>query len=64
MTKADLKKTTGADKPKFDENVDFASLKLEIDKLDIGKLETNPVDLSKLSDLVKMKLLKRLYMRN
>ena len=31
----------------------FASLKTEIDKLDIDKLETVPLDLSKLSDVVK-----------
>ena len=54
-TKVNLKNTTGAD---------VASLKSEIDKLDIGKLETTPVDLSKVSDLAKMKLLKRLYMMN
>ena len=31
----------------------LASLKTEVDKLDIGKLVAVPVDLSKLSDLVK-----------
>ena len=31
----------------------WASLKSEIDKLDIGKLETTPVDLSKLKNFVK-----------
>ena len=40
------------------------SLKSEIDKLDIGKLEATLVDLSKLWDVVKMKLLKRLCMMN
>ena len=44
-TKAKLKKATGADTLKFAENVDLTSLKSEIDKLDIGKLETTPVDL-------------------
>ena len=34
-------------------DVDLASLKSKIDKLDIGKLETTPVDLSKLSDELK-----------
>ena len=29
-------------------------------KLDFGKLETTPVDLSQLSDVVKMKLVKRI----
>ena len=37
-------------------NVPSASnrLKSEVDKLDIGKLETTPVDLSKLINVVKM----------
>ena len=60
-TKADLKNTTGVDTSNFAEMSDLASLKSEIDKLDIGKLETTPVNLNKLSDAVKMKLLKRLY---
>ena len=47
---------------KFAEKFDLASLNSEIDKLDIAKLETTPADLSKLSDVVKTKLLKRLYM--
>ena len=38
---------------------DLASLKSEIDKLDIDELETIPVDLSKLSNVENMKLLKR-----
>ena len=39
---------------------DLARLKSEIDKLGIDKLVPVPVDLSKLSDVVKMMLLKRL----
>ena len=38
-TKADLKNATGVDTLKFAKNVDLASLKSEIDKLDIDKLE-------------------------
>ena len=34
-------------------------MKSKEDKLDIGKLETNPVDLSKLSDAVKNDLIKK-----
>ena len=49
---------------KFSKKVVLASLKSEIDKSNIGKLEITPVDLRKLSDVVKMKLLKRLYMIN
>ena len=52
-TKADLKNATGVDTLKFAKKVDLASLKSEIDKFDIGKLETTSVDLSKLSDAVK-----------
>ena len=33
------------------------NLKRKVDKFDIGKIETTPVDLSKLSDAGKMKLL-------
>ena len=52
-TKADLKNAAGVDTFEFAKKVDLASLKSEIDKLDIGKLETTSVDLSKLSDAVK-----------
>ena len=36
------------------------SLKSEIDKLDIDKLETTPANLSKLSDLVKIDVVKKI----
>ena len=52
-TKADLKNAPGVDITKSSKKVDMASLKLEIDKSDIGKLETTPVDLRKLSDVIK-----------
>ena len=52
-TKADFKKVTGVDMLEFAKKVDLASLKSKIDKLDIGELETTPIDLSKLSDVVK-----------
>ena len=39
---------------------DLASLKAEIDKLDIEKLVPVPVDLSRLSNVVKMMLLKKI----
>ena len=35
------------------EKVDLANWKSEIDKLHLGNLETTPVNLSKLSDVVK-----------
>ena len=42
----------------------LANLKTEVDKLNIDKLVPIPVDLSKLSDVVKMMLLKKLYRIN
>ena len=47
--KADLKNATGVHTSKFTKQVDLASLKSEII---IGKLETIPVNLRKLSDVV------------
>ena len=58
-TKADLKNATGADTLNFARKSDLASLKLEIANLDIGQLETTPVDLNKLSDVVKNEVVKK-----
>ena len=44
---------------KFTKRVDLSNLKLEINKLDIGKLETTPVDLSELSDVLKNKIVRK-----
>ena len=38
---------------------DLSSLKSKIDELDIGKLKTTPIDLSKLSDVVKNDVVKK-----
>ena len=53
--KADLKKKNAidVDTSKCAKKVDLTSLKSGIDKLVIGKLETAPVGLSKLSDVGK-----------
>ena len=59
MTKADLKNVTGVDTSKFAKKVYLASLKPEIEKLDICKLETTPINLSKLSDVVKNEVVKK-----
>ena len=59
VTNADLKNATGVDRSKFSNKVDLASLKVEINKLDIDKLETTPVDLNKLSDVVKKTIFKK-----
>ena len=39
--------------------LNLASLKTEVDKLDINKLESVPVDLNKLSDVVKNDVVKK-----
>ena len=61
-TKIDLKNVTHFDTSIFALKTNLASLKTKVDKLDIEKLVPVPVDLSKLSDVVKMMLLKTLYM--
>ena len=53
VTKADLKNATAVDTSNFAKKSDLGSLKSEIDELDIGTLETTPVDLSKSSNVVK-----------
>ena len=63
-TKTDLKNIIHIDTSSFALKTNLASLKTEVDKLDIDKLAPVPVDLSKLSDVVKMMLLKRLFMIN
>ena len=63
-TKTDLKNVTHIDTSSFPLKTNLASLKTEVDKLDIDKLVPVPVDLSKLSDVVKTMLLKKLSMIN
>ena len=46
--KTDFKNTTGVDASKLVEKFDLASLKPEIDNIDVGKLKTVPVDLNNL----------------
>ena len=52
-TKADIKNISHVDTSGFSLKTNLASLKTEVDKLDIDKLVPVPVDLSKLSDVVK-----------
>ena len=52
-TKADIKNISHVDTSSFALKSNLASLKTEVDKLDINKLVPVPVDLSKLSDVVK-----------
>ena len=53
------KKTTGIDTSSFALKSNLSSLKTEVDKIDVGKLKTLPVDLSKLSNLVNNDVVKK-----
>ena len=59
-TKADIKNIPHVDTSSFALKRNLANLKTEVDKLDIGKLVPIPVDLSKLSDVVKKDLSNKL----
>ena len=61
-TKADIKNVTHVDPSSFALKTNLANLKTEVDKLDkldIDKLVSVPVDLSKLSDAVKNDFVKK-----
>ena len=58
-TKTDLKNVTHVDTSSFALKTNLANLKTEVDKLDIDKLAPVPVDLSKLSDVVKNNVVKK-----
>ena len=58
-TKTDIKNISPVDTSSFALKTSLANLKTKVDKLDIDKLVPVPVDLSKLSDAVKMMLSKR-----
>ena len=63
-TKSDLKNVMHVDASRFALKTNLASLKTEIDKLDIYKLAPVPVDLSKLSNVVKNDFAKKVVMIN
>ena len=58
-TKVDIKNITHIDTSGFALKTNLSNLKTEIDKLDIDKLVPVPVDLSKLSDVVKNDVIKK-----
>ena len=58
-TKADLKNLTHVDNSSFALKANLANLKTEVHKLDIDKLAPVPVDLSKLSGVVKNDVVKK-----
>ena len=63
-TKADIKNISHVDTSSFALKTNLANLKTEVDKLDIDKLVPVPVDLSKLSDVVKNEIVKKMSMIN
>ena len=63
-TKTVLKNVTHADTSRFALKTNLTSSKTEVDKLDIDKLAPVPVDLHKLSDVVKNDVVKKLFMIN
>ena len=58
-TKKDINDITHVDTSNFALKTNLANLKTEVDKLDIDKLVPVPVDLSKLSDVVKNDVVKK-----
>ena len=58
--KADIKNITHVDTSNFALKTNLANLKTEVDKLDIDKLVPIPADLSKLSNVVKNDVLKKM----
>ena len=57
--KDDIKNITHVDVSSFASKTNFASLKTEVDKIDVDKLKTTPTDLVKLSNVVKNDFVKK-----
>ena len=57
--KNDLKNITHVDVSSFASRTNLAALKTEVDKIDVDKLKTVPVDLAKLSDVVNNDVVKK-----
>ena len=58
-TKTNLKNVTHVDVSSFTSKTNLASLKTEVDKLDIAKLTPVPNDLAQLSNVVKNEVVKK-----
>ena len=58
-TKSDWNNATWIDTSKLTAKSNLASLKAKVDKLDVDKLMSVPIDLSKLSDVVKNDIVKK-----
>ena len=58
-TKTDLKNITHVDVSSFASKTNLTALKNEVDKIDVDKLKTVPVDLAKLNNAVENDLVKK-----
>ena len=58
-TKKDLKIITHVDVSSFASKTNLAALKTEVDKIVVDKLKTTPIDLDRLSNLVKNDVVKK-----
>ena len=58
-TKTDLRNITHVDVSSFASKTNLAALKTELDKIDVDKLKTTPVDLAKLTNAVENDLVKK-----
>ena len=63
-TKTDIKNISHVETSIFALKTKLANLKAEVDRLDIDKLVPIPLDLSKLSDVVKSDVVKKMYVIN
>ena len=59
-TKTDLKNITHVDVSSFASKTNLVALKTEVDKIDVDKLKTAPVDLAKLTNAVENDLVKKI----
>ena len=62
-TKSDLENITHTDVSSFASKTNLAALKTEVDKIDVDKLKTLPVDLAKLSNFVNNDVVKKLIIK-
>ena len=62
--KTDLKGTTGTDASNLALKSNLAELKAAVEKINLAKLKSVPVDLSKLSNVVNNEAVKKLYTIN
>ena len=58
-TKTDLKNITHVDVSSFASKTNLAALKTEVDKIDVDKLKTTPIDLAKLTNAIENDVVKK-----